>query len=67
MHVVNSLHFFVCVDFFDQNLIGKAQTYLLGHQNFRHYHSACSTVAIMAHVPLLIATMYRDVFDHGSS
>ena len=36
-------------------------------ENYRHYHSACSTVAIMAHVPLLIATVYRDVFGRGCS
>ena len=36
-------------------------------ENFRHYHSACRTVATMAHVSLLIATVNRDIFGRGSS
>ena len=75
MHVVNSLHFFIytcrflffCFFFFGQNL-AKHKIIYSEIKTFRHYnYTECSIVTIMAHVPLLIATLYRDVFSRGRS
>ena len=62
-YFITFLRIILCVNFFGQNLAKHKLIYSY-LEIFRHYRiivHACSTVAIMAHIPLLIATVNRDV------